>query len=230
MSRIRFIGDCHGKFNAYKRILKSADAENIPTIQLGDMGVGFRYKQGPRAGEVHANPPHYAMVRGAGHRFIRGNHDALSECSRHSQWIPDGHVEETSLGTMMFIGGALSIDRAYRNEGYDWWADEELSITELNALVDKYIEVRPAVMVTHECPEDVAVEVARKIGGIKMDPRFASRTRQAFQSMWSSHSPGTWLHGHWHASFDHVIKGTRFICLNELEFMDIEVGEIGADD
>lgn len=82
---------------------------------------------------------------------------------------------------------------------------------------------KPRVMVTHDCPEEVAQEMVKITHmGIKMNPEFASRSRQAFQSMWSAHSPQVWVFGHWHHSFDHVLRGTRFVCLAELEWKDIE--------
>lgn len=220
---VRFIGDVHGKYEPYKRLLKNSP----PSIQVGDMGVGFRRMQGPLEGEFYSNPPHYAMVPG-NHRFIRGNHDNPGECKKHSQFIPDGTVE----GGMMLIGGAVSVDRAYRMEGYSWWPDEELSELELNELIDKYITTRPRVMVTHDCPEEIAETVVdhdrasmdRKAYPTKLDPEHASRSRRAFQSMWSSHSPELWIFGHWHKPFDHVLRGTRFICLAELEWKDLDIG------
>lgn len=215
---IRFIGDVHGKYEGYKRLIKDFPR----SIQVGDMGVGFKNWHG----EIKGNPPHYAMVAGD-HRFIRGNHDNPEECAKHSQWIPDGHVE----GNMMFCGGAVSIDRAYRTEGYSWWKDEELSTEELNRIVDKYSTVKPRIMVTHDCPETVAEQVLNSIvvlgkpssGYTKLDPQHASRTRQAFHNMWIMHSPEIWIFGHWHVLFDHVLRGTRFICLPELGHIDLEI-------
>lgn len=209
MRIIRFIGDVHGRYEPYKRLIADVPA----SIQLGDMGVGFRRKSGPNVGEAYGNPPHYAMVAG-NHRFIRGNHDAPAACQTHSQWIPDGTVEND----MMFIGGALSIDKEWRHEGYDWWPDEELSIAELNILVDVYAATKPRIMVTHDCPEVAAMALMNRT---KLD--YPSRTRQAFQSMFEVHQPEKWLHGHWHLSSRRVINGTRFICLAEHEFLDVEV-------
>ena len=212
---MRFIGDVHGKYGPYKRLI----AEVPASVQVGDMGVGFRREGGFGEYDTYSNPPHYAMVKGD-HRFIRGNHDNPGECAKHSQWIRDGNIESG----VMFVGGAVSIDRAYRTEGYSWWPDEELSTAELNDLVDVYCEAKPRVMVTHDAPEEIAAEVSRVANwGAKMDPRFASRTRQAFQQMWSAHSPNLWIFGHWHFSFDRVLRGTRFICLAELEHRDIEL-------
>jgi hypothetical protein len=198
-----FIGDVHGKFDRYKNIIKS-----VPnTIQVGDMGVGFRRLGGPYDGEFSTNPPYDRMVEG-NHRFIRGNHDNPSVCKRHTQYIADGAVE----GDMMFIGGAFSIDKAYRTENYNWWAEEELSYVELDELVTKYLDTKPRVMVTHECPDSIADLLC---DGFKLD--LPSRTRSAFDSMWAGHKPEVWVFGHWHFSFDQVIMGTRFKCLNELE-------------
>ena len=97
---IRFFGDVHGKFGRYKNLLDSCP---YPSIQVGDMGVGFlRWPHG----DPSPNPPYDRMVAG-GHRFIRGNHDSPKVCAKHSQCIPDGTIEDD----VMFIGGALSIDR-----------------------------------------------------------------------------------------------------------------------
>ncbi len=124
---------------------------------------------------------------------------------------------------MMFIGGGVSVDKAFRVEDYSWWPDEELSIAELNELTDKYIAVKPRIMVTHDCPEEVAVEMARIANRSYNKLDWPSRTRQALQSMWSAHSPEIWLYGHWHTAFDHALRGTRFICLPELAHVDIDI-------
>ena len=105
----------------------------------------------------YSNPPHYAMMRG-NHRFIRGNHDNPAECRKHCH--SGSRTVVSRKNDTMFIGGAVSIDRVWRQEGYNWWPDEELSITPLNILVDRYLDIRPRIMVTHDCPEEVAAELA----------------------------------------------------------------------
>jgi hypothetical protein len=217
---IRFIGDVHGHYNRYKKIIAGVPR----SIQLGDMGVGFRYFGGARHGTVEQNPPHYAMVRG-NHRFIRGNHDNPETCRQHSQWIPDGHFEDG----IMFVGGAVSVDRAWCTEGYNWWPEEELSPAELQRLIAFFVANRPRVMVTHDCPEEAAGVVLNRfpiIGSAKRQT--PSRTRLALQEMWAVHPPALWLFGHYHISFDRVLHGgrdagTRFIGLAELEYRDLDI-------
>lgn len=217
---IRFIGDVHGKYGPYKRTIAAVPR----SIQVGDIGVGFRRTSAARHGEPSANPPHYAMVRGD-HRFIRGNHDNPTACRTQSQWIPDGHYEDD----MMFVGGAVSVDRDQRTEGYDWWPDEELSESELQRIFAVYRAKKPRIMVTHDCPDEVAGILHAKfpaLGTAKRD--LFSRTRLALQDMWAADPPELWIFGHYHVGFEQVIHrgeaSTRFICLAELESRDIDVG------
>lgn len=215
---MRLVGDVHGKYDRYKRILASGPPGSV---QVGDMGIGFRRTQGPRAGEFYSNPPHYAMLAGH-HRFIRGNHDNPAPCRQHSQWISDGTVENG----VMFVGGALSIDKEFRMPNYSWWEDEELSARELDDVITVYLAEKPRVMITHDCPREVGEVILSRIPTIGAPlKKIESRTCQAFQSMWTMHSPELWVFGHWHHSFDHVLhggrdKGTRFVCLAELEYRD----------
>jgi hypothetical protein len=106
-----------------------------------------------------------------------------------------------------------------RFEGYTWWPDEELSNEELLKIQEKYLDLKPKIMVTHDCPDIIADEIMSAFNTIKYeDP---SRTRQAFNSYWELHKPDIWIFGHWHTSMDFNRLGTRFICLNELEVLDL---------
>lgn len=206
-----FIGDVHGKYGPYKTLLKKFKGKD--TIQVGDMGVGFKRIR-PHIDDVvfDQNPPYDLMVK-YNSRFIRGNHDNPDVCRNHTQWIPDGHVE----GDTMFIGGGLSIDASMRIEGVSWWRDEELSYGEFMEMREKYLDIKPKVMVTHDCPEIVAKELF--LGHYKME--YPSRTGQAFESMWLEHKPDIWIFGHWHVRKDQVLLGTRFICLEELGTIEL---------
>lgn len=207
---MRFIGDVHGKFVEYERLITGVPR----SVQLGDMGIGS-CTVNPHGFVERPNPPYGAMTRRGDHRFIRGNHDDPAECRRQPLWIPDGHVE----ADMFFCGGALSANLKNRTEGLNWWPDEELSASQLAAIAEKYLDTRPLLMVTHDCPHSVAEAMLRHEN---IDKSVApSRTRQAFDSMWNACKPDTWIFGHWHLSFDKVISGTRFICLNELETIDL---------
>lgn len=205
---VRFIGDVHGKYSQYKKIMKDSP---FPTIQVGDMGVGFKdylYEQDC------ANPP-YDVMEGGDHRFIRGNHDNPAVCAKHSQWIEDGTFNVDYR--VMYVGGALSIDKEWRREGYDWWADEELSDMDLGKIIIAYKLLKPKMMVTHTCPEEVANAIIQQSGNGWKIP---TRSEAAFQEMFAAHQPELWVFGHWHTHYDFCHNRTRFVCLNELETFD----------
>jgi hypothetical protein len=140
---IRFMGDVHGHFGPYEKIIK----ECRNSIQVGDMGLGFRHWPD---GEEALNPPYDVMVAGR-HQSIRGNHDNPAVCCRHTQCIPDGTIRDG----IMFIGGGFSIDKPCLIEDFSWWPGEELSIAELKKLVALYARQKPRIMVTHDCPREV---------------------------------------------------------------------------
>ena len=211
MTEMLLIGDIHGKWNSYAQILETHKPDR--SVQLGDFGWGFN----PQPVQDSINKLHHAMdTFGNDNRYIRGNHDNPTECKSHQYCIDDATFEEDT--GIFYLGGASSIDAAWRTQGLDWWEDEELSYDELQKAIDLYETSKPRVMLTHECPEDVIGYMA---GWYKQEYR--SRTRDALGSMWSIHKPELWVFGHWHTSVTANFDGCQFTCLNELESMMITV-------
>lgn len=209
---MRVIGDVHGKFSRYKTLIR-----NVPVSrQVGDMGVGFRN----RLGDYTANPPYDSMKRHGDHRFIRGNHDNPGVCSGMELFIKDG-TYDADLG-VFFVGGALSVDVQYRTENFDWWRGEELTYDEFQHVIDLYEDIKPRIMITHDAPEDVVQRLFH--GHIKFN--YPSITRQAFNVMWAIHKPELWFFGHWHKRRDRVVEGSRFVCLAELDWCDVNLNTL----
>ena len=210
--KIRFIGDVHGKYNRYKDVIR----DTPKSIQVGDMGVGFISLKN---GEIsyQANPPYDNMSKGD-HKFIRGNHDNPEACKGQAFWIPDGTLTEDGV---FCVGGATSVDKIWRTEGFDWWADEELSDEELEKIIQKYSEAKPELVCTHECPESIANEIIATYNMTKI--KDLSRTRLALERMFAIHQPKFWVFGHWHKTIAFQRNKTVFQCLNELDFIDKEI-------
>lgn len=213
MVMTRLIGDIHGHFSEYVQTA-TLDFDG-PTIQVGDFGIGF---SGPywheRTNEFHWDGKH---------RFIRGNHDDPTRCRKEMVgWIPDGRVEND----VMFIGGAWSIDWAYRTEGTSWWRDEELSLEEFDRLIDVYASTKPRVMITHDAPDSVThqmfIQSGLAIGGANAK-KINTRTGMALQAMLDIHQPDEWYFGHWHHTLASRWGRTHFQCLGELQYVDVEL-------
>ena len=212
MSKIRFIGDVHGHTFELGLVLKNLPEHIDSVIQVGDMGVGFG--QGN-----YWHQPLDILMQKHNAKFIRGNHDNPGICKTMNSWIPDAVVEND----IMYLGGAWSIDRAWRTEGISWWQDEELSIEELSRAIDVYNLTRPKIMVTHDCPHDIAGKLFFEEGKSNYGmPQHPTRTGKALEAMLELHKPNLHVFGHWHQDVDEVINGTRFICLNELSYVDVD--------
>lgn len=198
-----YIGDVHGKHSIYYDIIKDHKA----SVQVGDMGLGF-------FGHRNADEAFLDNISkiGGDHRFIRGNHDNPSYVRGLDTYISDGTIENG----IMYIGGEWSIDWYVRSPELNWWADEELSQNELDRLVKVYKESEPRRMVTHTAPKWVCSALLSHSAEYR-----PTRTQEAFQKMFTAHSPKEWVFGHWHMSFDKEIEGTRFICLPELGTVEL---------
>jgi hypothetical protein len=196
---MRYVGDAHGKVKEYIAITKSCDE----SIQVGDMGIGFT--------KIPILSPE--------HEWIRGNHDDPNAAKKHPNCIKDGTFNEKTK--TFFLGGAWSIDFQWRIEmEYNtgkriWWPNEECSVTHLQLIIDYYEKCKPEIVVTHDCPFEMANQIR---SGHQWDK---SKTRQALSTMFEIHKPELWIAGHHHLDMKITIKGTKFICLDELSFVDI---------
>lgn len=216
MALTRIIGDIHGMVNDYK--VYAIDDFQGPTIQVGDFGIGF--------GQSDYWYESLNEFQTAGnHRFIRGNHDNPDMCKEIPNWIPDGTVE----GDVMFIGGAWSIDNPVappgwyrRTAGVDWWFDEECSDEKFEQMYETYKQVKPRVMITHDCPERVSYNMFWGSGFIK-GPVYPNRTSQWLNRFIDAHQPDEWYFGHWHNTMDYKYGRTFFKCIGELDYVDVEL-------
>lgn len=208
---MRFIGDIHGKFSEYLEVVRLCEE----SVQVGDFGVGFnsyrsRYRDG-LAREFQRDHPE--------HKFIRGNHDNPAACKTMPGYIMDGTYDAAT--GIMYVGGAWSIDWRFRTEGNDWWADEELSFPDLARVHALYVYHKPRIMVTHDCPHEVATELFFDTDFCKSQTH--TRTADMLQTMLEEHRPDLWIFGHWHLTTRKTIRGCEFQCLAELDHIDVDV-------
>lgn len=215
---VRIIGDIHGKKYEYRLITENMPIYITKSIQLGDMGVGF----GQNDYWHESLDEHMIATNGF---FIRGNHDNPTVAKNMTNYINDGPFMDNTF----ILNGAWSIDWKYRIDGIDWWRDEELSYNELNKLIDIYSETKPRIMITHDCPTLAAyymfIKEGKTLGGKTLH---LTRTGEALQQMFEIHQPDFWFFGHWHHSLAKKINGTKFVCLDELDFIDVDLSDTDA--
>jgi len=202
---IVIIGDVHGKWNEYSKILNKYP--NEISIQIGDCGVGF-----PKSPELIL--PKNAF-------WFRGNHDNPDTAKNHPNHLGDFGSKIIDGIKIFWVAGSWSIDQQFRIPGWTWWEDEELSIRELETAMEQYLKVKPDVMLTHDTAGPFASKILSKYSIMGDGLVYPTRTGQALSAMFEAYQPKLWVCGHYHASVTEIIKGTKFICLNELESLEL---------
>ncbi len=199
---LRIIGDVHGKVDwAIRGRSSYLDLVDGCThsLQVGDLGDA----------EVYAVL--VDQVDPERHRFVPGNHDDYDHLPPHAL----GDFGLSTLGGVefFFVRGAPSIDKEFRiRQGVPWWPREELDEAAFSAALEAYGAAKPALVVTHDCPANIAPFLVKPAGG---------RTGEWLERMLAAHRPRRWVFGHFHQSWSREIGGTRFQCLDELESLDL---------
>jgi len=236
---VRVLGDIHGildgnviaalqereaflNLRPSRRLLRGRHYHNlvIPadySVQVGDMG--FNYTP---LNKLDSNC----------HKFIGGNHDNYD----HYHSVPHslGDYGECDLGSFnfFFIRGAKSPDWKQRTEGVDWWRKEELDYqTGLDAL-EAYKDVKPRIMISHDCPASVTPFISSLTSydyeRTFDEPLRSSSTQVLLEGCFYAHQPEIWLFGHYHINQTYEKDGTLFVCLGELNYVDFdENGNMG---
>lgn len=212
---VRIVGDVHGKIPEYVNKVKDVSH----SVQIGDMGFNYY--------ELSALDP-------ANHRFFGGNHENYYIYNDVSHCL--GDFGTTTVGDLefTFIRGEFSIDKASRVKHEDmsmgkiWWKEEELTFDQRKSAYNMYTKAQPKIMLSHGCPNEIALKIGKpsSLRYFGFDPNtFTTDTQTLLQKCFDTHKPDVWIFGHFHMSKDFVYKGTRFICLNELEYKDFKNGE-----
>ena len=227
-----FIGDAHGRFPELRDRLARFGMEGQTLIQVGDFGVGFRLL--PE--ELRELASLDTLLAEAGNTLyvIRGNHDNPTYFVPnsplnlpHITFLEDYSLLEVEGRKLLLAGGAISIDRRVRKEGVSYWRDEgfrlDLRRLEQLDLVDLW------AVVTHTAPTFVEPHELSDLVRyyLENDPELLPELREErqavdrlYEAVTARSHPEYWLYGHFHSYTNHLIEGTKFIMLNELQFYE----------
>jgi len=224
---VRIIGDVHNLIDEHRKDGFSFNPDATKrtyldlikgcrySIQVGDMGYGkYFHKKMSQVDEFR-------------HRVVLGNHDDYDRIIPHS--LGDYGTYNIDSHSFSFVRGAFSIDRFCRTVGYDYWVNEELTNEQGNKAIEYFNEKKYVhIMITHECPSFLLDEkhlITKYSNCSEIKPSYTSRL---LNEIYTNLVVDNWIFGHHHLNFDKVINNTRFICLNELAYVDVENGKVGC--
>lgn len=195
---VTIIGDVHGKYKRYHEIIREKDRHEY-TIQVGDFGL--------------TNYDTLDNVDYNKHRIILGNHDNPDLAKQYPHFNGDyGYTVNFNGFDYFWYRGAYSIDKEWRTAGYNWFFNEENNIETFMKARDLYKDIKPDIMLTHDCPEFLVPEYIGPNARV-----YQNNTNWALQELYNIHQPKLWIHAHHHVSKTTIYGNTKFVCLNELE-------------
>lgn len=219
------VGDVHGAYGWMRTVVKSAAREGVQTvIQVGDLGLDW---PGAMRGRLEQRLNRLLIEHEMDLICSPGNHDNMTAISTlpvqddglitwrsNIKILPKGGrtvIEGLRIGG---LGGAMSIDRAWRTLGRNLWADEEPTREQAEQLVaGGPIDV----LIAHDAP--MGVPVRSSINPPAELVEQANQTRILLREVVDRLAPRHVLCGHWHQRVIHELthpdgRSTRTDVLN----------------
>ena len=213
--RVLAAGDWHGNrdwaLNVIKRVPQLLRHEQTRLVlHLGDFGIwpgieGRRYLDSVSAVLDLVNAQLW---------FIDGNHedfpqlagmvsgtlrDGRVEVRPNIFHLPRGHRWEWHGLRWLACGGGVSLDKAGRTGGVDWWPQEEITSAQEAALI---AGGRADVMVCHDCPSGVAHTFPQPPSWWSpADLERSDAHRERLQRIVNAVRPAHLMHGHLHRAY-----------------------------
>lgn len=217
---LAIIGDQHGNLFNLMQLLEHINEQTNEIeayIQVGDLGY-MGHKKDWYIQEINKlvqpyNRPFY---------FIDGNHEdhaVLHEMvsnhteelnkpiamASHVYYIPRGSILNFNGKTIFFMGGAFSVDRAWRILGQSYWLTEEIQQEDIDRAKANYKKLGQPVIdlaVTHDVPSGVSLDPTKLM---TLSPQVSSQAeynRKQLAYVLRTLKPAHIIHGHYHYSYE----------------------------
>ena len=157
------LGDIHGNFANVKYQIKTKQLSDCGIIQVGDFGIGYTHRENDE--KILADLNSFLKERNIIMYAIRGNHDDPFYFTGYHVYdnlklLPDYTQLEIDGHNILFIGGAVSIDRKinlnrmmeaskYGSTRKSYWYDEVFVLDEKKLKNIKNVDM----VITHTAPE-----------------------------------------------------------------------------
>jgi DNA repair exonuclease SbcCD nuclease subunit len=149
MTPVFIIGDIHGQFPLLARQIALNEFKDCCLICVGDLGIGFNASREMELGNIAVLNECFGR-RNIQFLSIRGNHDDPAFFNgdhflSNFKLLPDYTGVMINDERFLFVGGAVSVDRKFRQFGLDKWEGEEF-------VLDESAVAECDVLITHTAP------------------------------------------------------------------------------
>ena len=216
-----FLGDVHAESPLMRDFLNS---EEKYCLQLGDFGFIFKYndwKWNKFINHFEKNYPNKMIFTVLGNHE---NYDSIEKMPVKDMFgarcrkirsnvyaVERGEILSIEGLNILCIGGADSIDKAWRQDGISWWAQEKISDTDVKKTVEKGLTCSFDMICSHAMPAFFMLQ--------NFTPCFQTGSEFSLEKIYcdiennGGHIP-LWIGGHVHNSIDMMYNGTLFRSLD----------------
>jgi len=212
--KVLVVGDVHNEFGLLNRLINKKKPDLV--ICCGDFGYWPKFVYSERI-----NPLSDIKLQSCKKLlWVDGNHeDFWSLKTRESDEIEPGiiYMPRGSTYTLpdgrniLFMGGALSIDKHMRRIGVDWFPEETITQKDFHNLPDKKIDI----FITHTCPVELTEKLKFKHPLKGLEP-----SNYALSELWKIYKPKLWFFGHWHIYSETKLENTKCYGLAAINYDD----------
>jgi predicted phosphodiesterase len=209
--RILITGDVHMEFGFLNSLINRQKPDMV--ICCGDFGYWPKVEWGKPLTDIKLQTAEKLL-------WCDGNHEdhwslrdrETDELAPNIIYMPRGSTYTLPDGrTILFMGGADSIDKQWRRVGVDWFPEEIITQKDFQNLPDKKIDI----FITHTCPEELVEELIKFYPAKKFEP-----SNRALSELRKIYKPDLWFFGHWHHYREGVLLGTQWYALSAPGFGD----------
>lgn len=215
--RIALVGDTHANPIRTLRIIKEMDESGIKTlVQCGDFGFWPRFPQGVKflqkvsdALIENGMTLHWADGNHEDHDRLPHEDDQPWEHNPGIVWHPRGTTSEIAGKTILWMGGAVSVDKYARTPGYDWFHKEVPTPIQWQ----RALEAGPAdIVVAHDAPAGVSLKGVSWITEELL--RASNSMREGLLEVFNASEAKLFIHGHWHQRNEALLDGRTVLGLS----------------
>lgn len=202
--KILLVGDLHNEFSTLNALISRHRPEIV--ICCGDFGYWPRWQRSQKLSEI--------KPQGAKIYWIDGNHEdhwairdrEKDEIEKDIIYMPRGSTMKLDDGrNVLFMGGAFSIDKHLRREGWDWFREETISDADMRNLPDEDVDI----FITHTCPEELVDHLIQYYPDKRGEP-----SNTALSELWKIYKPELWIFAHWHIYKEGWMENTKWHALS----------------
>jgi Icc-related predicted phosphoesterase len=209
--KVLITGDLHMEFGQLNELINKKKPDMI--ICAGDFGYWPNISWGVPLTNI-------CLQKAKKLLWCDGNHEdhwalrdrTTDELAPGIIYMPRGSTYTLDDGrTIMFMGGAHSIDKQWRTVGVDWFPEEIITQKDMVNLPD----VKVDIIISHTCPGELVTTLLKHYPEKGFEP-----SNEALTELWKMYKPSLSFFGHWHHYQEGTLYNTKWYALSAPGFGD----------